>query len=251
MKKNPNRILRFLPVSASFTVSLVLHASLGTALVAYSARPVEKNKVIKFAVVEEKKEAPKPPPPPPPPPPQPKPRPKITKPIDLTKPQPKAPQEVKPVEEPKQNLPPPVNFGVDASLTTGQGSFSVQTGSTAMADPELVKKQKKLAEAPSAPKEFAPVPTARVTRMPELMADHKVPYPEEARKAGIEGKVVLQLDIDDRGKVVKAKVIKGAGYGLDEAAMKAAYMFRFKPAIAEGQPVPVRILYTYRFVLEE
>lgn len=230
-------------------VSLVLHATLGTALVAYSARPVEKHKIIKFAVVDEKKEAPKPPPPPPPPPP-PKPRPKITKPIDLTKPQPKA-SEPSPVEEPKQDLPPPVNFGVDSSLTTGQGSFAVQTGSTAMADPELVKKQKLLAEGPEAPKEFAPVPTARVTRMPELMADHKVPYPEEARKAGIEGKVVLQLDIDDKGKVVKVKVIKGAGYGLDEAAINAAYMFRFKPASAGGQPVPVRILYTYRFVLEE
>lgn len=247
--------MRFLPVSASFTVSLLLHASLGTALVAISARPAETKKIIKFAVVkEEKKEAPKPEPPkPPPPPPPPKPKPKITKPIDLTKPQPKAPPKAEqPLEQPKPaEQPPPVNFGVDASLTSGQGGFAVQVGATAMADPELVKKQKKAAEVAPAPKEFAPVPVARVTRMPELVADFKVPYPEEARRQGIEGKVVLQLDIDETGKVIKAKVVKGAGFGLDEAAVQAAHKFRFKPAIAESQPVPVRILYTYRFVLEE
>jgi protein TonB len=237
-------------------VSIVFHAAFGVGLVIWAARPSHTKQIVKFSVVKHET------PPPkqeikvePPPPPKPPPRPKITKPIDLTKPQPKAPPPSdKPFDanKPVNNNPPaPVpDFGVNPSLTSDQGSFAVRTGGTAMADPEKVKNAKK-GEGTGGTGEFNPVPVARVTKMPELIADHKVDYPEEARKQGIEGKVVLQIDIDENGKVVKARVVKGAGYGLDEAAVAAAYKFQFKPAFSEGLPVPVRILYTYSFILEE
>jgi protein TonB len=235
-------------------VSLLLHTLLGAGLVALAARPAKKSQKITFQVVKEQPkqrvEFDEPPPPPPPPPP--KPRPKLTKPIDLTKPQPKVEQPQSAAAAPQREgpPPPPVNFGVNAALISEAGSFAVQSGNTAMADPELAKKAKKDGQGGQGGP-FVPVPVARVTKMPELLADHKVAYPEEARKAGIEGRVVLLLDIDESGRVVKAKVVKGAGHGMDEAALEAAYKFRFKPALAGADPVPVRINYTYTFLLED
>ena len=39
----------------------------------------------------------------------------------------------------------------------------------------------------------------------------KIKYPEIAKRAGIEGKVIIQAFIDENGNVVQAKVIKGIG----------------------------------------
>ncbi|MBI5534298.1 MAG: TonB family protein [Deltaproteobacteria bacterium] len=76
------------------------------------------------------------------------------------------------------------------------------------------------------------------------------PYPEEATKAGLEGNVVLQLDIDAEGKVTNATVVNPVGHGFDEAAVAAARQFLFAPATRAGKPVPARILYRYSFTLK-
>ncbi|HMY59708.1 MAG TPA: energy transducer TonB, partial [Pseudomonadota bacterium] len=60
--------------------------------------------------------------------------------------------------------------------------------------------------------------------MPTIDADEcgrGVPYPEEARAKGIEGNVILRVSVTESGKVHDVKVIKGLGYGLDEAAVAA------------------------------
>ncbi len=86
-------------------------------------------------------------------------------------------------------------------------------------------------------------------RMPELIEFVQAPYPEEAQKAGREGDVVLAITIDEAGRVTGVEVVEPAGYGLDDAAREAASRFRFTPATRAGVPVPVRILYRYRFEL--
>ncbi len=79
----------------------------------------------------------------------------------------------------------------------------------------------------------------------------KIPYPDEARRAGIEGPVVLSITVDNEGRVVKAvKVITGPGYGLNEAARDALLRFRFKPAIKNGEAVSTEMKYTYTFLLD-
>ena len=82
------------------------------------------------------------------------------------------------------------------------------------------------------------------------MSEVKIPYPEEARRAGIEGTVTLSITIDNEGKAVAAKVLKGAGYGLDEAALTAIKRFRFKPAIKGGEAVSTEMKYSYTFLLD-
>jgi len=63
-------------------------------------------------------------------------------------------------------------------------------------------------------------------------------YPEEARKNKIEGKVMVQFIINADGTPSDFKVVKGIGYGCDEAAVEAfKKMPKWKPAQIGGQPV--------------
>jgi len=65
-------------------------------------------------------------------------------------------------------------------------------------------------------------------------------YTEEARKARVEGIVLLQAVIRRDGTVDSFKVVRGLGYGLDESAINTiATKWRFKPGTLSGRPVDV------------
>lgn len=57
----------------------------------------------------------------------------------------------------------------------------------------------------------------------------KIKYPEEAKKNGIEGKVIIQVYVYENGKVAGTKLLKGIGYGCDEAAIQAVRQVEFFP----------------------
>lgn len=97
----------------------------------------------------------------------------------------------------------------------------------------------------------ASTPTLTLTKAPQLQTFVQASYPEEAARAGIEGEVVLLIDVDAAGKVVRVEIEKPAGHGFDEAARSAANQFVFSPAEAAGKPVDVRITYRYRFTLAQ
>lgn len=76
-------------------------------------------------------------------------------------------------------------------------------------------------------------------------------YPPEAEAEGLEATVVLQLDVDKTGKVIRAVVVGPAGHGFDEAAVEAAKKIPFEPARKpDGTPVGARVLYRYVFALK-
>jgi TonB family protein len=62
-------------------------------------------------------------------------------------------------------------------------------------------------------------------------------YSDEARKLGIEGEVLVEVNFLASGQVKAVRVVKGLGHGLDEAALHAAEQIRFKPALQEGHAV--------------
>lgn len=95
-----------------------------------------------------------------------------------------------------------------------------------------------------------PADSYLLTSMPRLKADIRVPYPDVAKRAGIEGPVILDLLIDAAGVVRNVDLIRGPGYGLNEAAIGAAQKFQFTPGQVGEKAVAVKIRYTYRFVLE-
>lgn len=75
------------------------------------------------------------------------------------------------------------------------------------------------------------------------------PYSEQARKAKFQGTVVLAIIIDAQGNVRDEQVIKALGLGLDEEAMKTVKTWKFKPAMRNGVPVPVRVTVEISFRL--
>lgn len=63
-------------------------------------------------------------------------------------------------------------------------------------------------------------------------------YPQEALAAHAQGSVVLNILIDETGRVRDAKVLRDPGHGLGEAAARSAIAhFRFKPMQLHGEPV--------------
>jgi len=67
-------------------------------------------------------------------------------------------------------------------------------------------------------------------------------YPEIARKAGVEGKVIVLAVIDEKGNVVRTQVVKSLGNnGCDEAAIAAIRKTKWKPAMQRDKAVKVQI----------
>lgn len=65
-------------------------------------------------------------------------------------------------------------------------------------------------------------------------------YPEIARKAGIEGRVIVNVLVDVSGRVIETKVLKSLGHsGCDDAAIKAIRSVKWKPAKQRDRPVKV------------
>lgn len=75
------------------------------------------------------------------------------------------------------------------------------------------------------------------------------PYPPIARAARAQGTVVVQVVVDEDGKVIAATAITGHPL-LRQAAVNAARQARFSPTILSGQPVKVSGVITYNFVLK-
>jgi TonB family protein len=71
---------------------------------------------------------------------------------------------------------------------------------------------------------------------------HKVEpeYSEEARRASLEGTVLLRIIVDEDGRPRELKVMRSLGLGLDEKAIVAVSNWQFAPGTKEGQPVPVQ-----------
>lgn len=75
-------------------------------------------------------------------------------------------------------------------------------------------------------------------------------YTEIARKARIQGVVIVEAIIDKEGNVTNVKILKGLPMGLDQAAADAVTKWKFKPATLNGRPVAVIYNLTVNFRLQ-
>ncbi|HKP63746.1 MAG TPA: energy transducer TonB [Polyangiales bacterium] len=74
-------------------------------------------------------------------------------------------------------------------------------------------------------------------------------YTDDARRARVEGRVRIELAVDDQGVVTNARVLDGLGHGLDEAALAAARALRFSPATLCKRAVAAPFVIAMRFQL--
>jgi protein TonB len=111
---------------------------------------------------------------------------------------------------------------------------------------------KMLAIEPAKPKVLAAKTTGNCEEPLVKARPERVVRPEfttEARTAGVDGVVLLELELDDRGNVTSAKVRKGLGHGLDDASLEAAKRTHFIPATRCGKPVAAPLVIKMRFSL--
>lgn len=210
----------------------------------------KKNNPVAIALAETKKKAEDTKPPPPPPP-----SPKVEAAPRAKAVAPAPPKAAEP-PPPSANTPPPPTAGdapaaMDGFADLGLGAMS---GGAGMA-------------VPTGPRTAAPATTATATKTVKALApaatddcsedpvkpqlDHQVQpaYTAEGRQANVEGVVKLEVSVDATGHVTNVRVLKGLGYGLDEAAVAAAKQWTFRPATRCGKPVPYTVKPGVRFQL--
>ena len=95
--------------------------------------------------------------------------------------------------------------------------------------------------APAPPAAYRP---GGLIREPRKIVSVAPVYPDIARAAKIEGLVILEATIDERGIVTDARVLRSIPL-LDAAALAALKQWRYTPTLLNG--VPVRVLMTVTF----
>lgn len=185
----------------------------------------------------------KPPPPPPPaePPPPVKPTVKFTPPV------------IKKDEEVKEDEKPPEQ----TELKDASAGVKTQEGDVNGIDPGIVDNPGTgtgVVEAPPPPKEEI---FTYVEQMPEPPFDvnaylsKNISYPQQARDAGISGRVVLKFVVDENGDIGGIQVVKGIGGGCDEEAKRVvAGMPKWKPGKSNGKAVKVYYTLPIKFALQ-
>lgn len=84
---------------------------------------------------------------------------------------------------------------------------------------------------------------------PVKVRDVKPLYPEEAKSAGIQGLVILEIIINAEGKVEDVRILKSVPQ-LDAAALEAVRQWEYMPTLLNGAPIPVVATVTVNFSLQ-
>jgi len=84
---------------------------------------------------------------------------------------------------------------------------------------------------------------------PQLIHRVTPRYPITARRAGIEGPVIIRAIVRKDGTVDSAEILRDLPLGLGEAAREAVERWRFIPAKLDGQPIDVYYTVTVNYAL--
>jgi TonB family protein len=76
-------------------------------------------------------------------------------------------------------------------------------------------------------------------------------YPENAKKAGKVGDVILQATIDEKGIPKDIVALTNLGFGLEDAAIAAFKKSSFRPAMKGNTPISKQVQITYEFKLDD
>jgi protein TonB len=97
-----------------------------------------------------------------------------------------------------------------------------------------------------------PAPEPPVIRLPAGMLPKRIAgeppaYPEAARRLKLEGRVAVDMVIDEAGQPTQIRILESAGEVLDAAVLEALRSWRYEPTLQDGRPVRVRHAYRHTF----
>ena len=100
--------------------------------------------------------------------------------------------------------------------------------------------------AAQAPQGTPPLRVGANIRPPDKVHHVAPVYPDDARRARIGGKVILDLSVGADGTVTGVRLLRGVPR-LNDVAIDAVKQWRFKPTLQNGVSVPVSMTYTVFF----
>ena len=84
---------------------------------------------------------------------------------------------------------------------------------------------------------------------PRLIHKAEPEYTQQALEAGLEGTVVLGVEVGADGSAHDIRVMRRLGAGLDEKAVECVRLWKFDPATRDGKPVAVKATIEMNFRL--
>jgi TonB family protein len=84
---------------------------------------------------------------------------------------------------------------------------------------------------------------------PQLINRVQPEFTDEARQAKYTGVVEISLIVDGNGNPENIQIVRHLGMGLDQKAVDAVKQYKFRPAVYQGHPVPVRLVVDVDFRL--
>ena len=101
---------------------------------------------------------------------------------------------------------------------------------------------------PPPPKKKDPVRVGGSIQSSKLIRRVEPVYPDLAKRARVQGVVLLQVTVDETGNVTDLKIIRGHPL-LNQAAVDAVKQWKYSPTLLNGEPVPVIATVTVNFLL--
>jgi TonB family protein len=98
--------------------------------------------------------------------------------------------------------------------------------------------------------QLPPVKTGGSINEPQKLKSVDPVYPEVAKKARIQGEVILEVETDIYGQVMNIKVLRSIP-ALDQAAIDAVRQWIYQPLIVDGKPRRAIFPVTVNFILNE
>ncbi|WP_246542017.1 energy transducer TonB [Collimonas antrihumi] len=162
------------------------------------------------------------------------------------KPQPVAPTPAAPktVAVVKKNITPPRPTAV-VNNTPSEAAISVPAPA-----PQPPQREEPAAVAAPAAPAAVPAQPRTITSGVEYIQPPDVRYPAVSKRMGEEGKSIIRVLINEKGRAERAEVQKSSGSSrLDDAARQAVMRALFKPYMEDGKPMPVFAIVPINFQL--
>lgn len=244
--------------AGSFVAALLVHVVVAAG--AASVPMPKPSQRVEMAIYTPPPKPPEPPPPPPPEPEPPKPEPPKPEPpkekpkpkvVNDPPPEPVAPpppsNSEPPPEAPSEPVPLVTGISMQSTVSNNSGGPKVRVGNTTYGDPNKEKftKPEDVKAYAGGSEDFKPVRAANLTTSAKVLKAYRPPYPRQLKEEGIEGEVVLRVQVTRDGKTRRVKVVKGVHPVLDSLSAQALERFVWAPAQADGQAVDS--IFTYRF----
>ena len=221
--------------------SIVFHIGLAVLLINAPEEEEKEEVWVEMEIIEKEPEPPEPPPepeekeepePPKPEPPKPKPKPKEIDFKDIPEEQPKE-QPPEPPPEKKKQVRRVQGLKASSFANTGEGGLSARAGTTLQTGAGNETLSIKEAS------ESTAISYAAATKQPRLKKRPPLDIPQSVIDDGIEGTVLIVIDIGADGSVTDARITKSLSPDADLACLKSWRQAKFKPAEQAGNTVAI------------